>query len=412
MEEQPTQPFPPRKNQRQASARPRQHRRVLQLLVAFLVVCALIGSMALVLHELQPTSLVWGKTLYTKPLGSVFSNFSCIAWSPNSKRVASLTFNGVQIWDATTGAHLITFTLPGEFGGPQNMAWSPNGKWIAVAAEAGIAIVDAQTGVLAYSDPITSLAATLSVPHGSPLDALLPTSGGGLFVSGLAWSPDSRQLAVTDYSANTGQNNFSIMNAQTGALVHRFSRLTGYILTVASWSPDGKYLAASVRSTNLNDSTETMVWVWDMSTYQTVVEQSTDGGGGSPMPAGEFAWQPKSDNLLFAEGNISTVRDGWEAPTIMLWNVARNKLLKQYTLDNNGIFAWSPDGHYLATGSYANANQIAIIDVQSGQQIYAYDQNDYQATQNDYQVLSVAWSPNGKYLASSDASDVKVWTAP
>lgn len=100
------------------------------------------------------------------------------------------------------------------------------------------------------------------------------------------------------------------------------------------------------------------------------------------------------------------------APTIVLWNVAQNRLLKQYDFENTGIFAWSPDGRYFATGSYANqpatdqstANQVAIIDAQTGQQVYAYEQNDSP-------VLDVVWSPNGKYIASCGPSFVKTWTA-
>ena len=431
MEEQPTQPFSPIKTQRQASARPRQQGRVLHPLVAFLVVCALVGSMALGLHELHPnpgagstaspppgspTSLIWGKTLYTKPLDSIASNAASIAWSPDSKRVAGLTFDGVQIWDATTGAHWMISKAPDNFGILQNIAWSPNGEWIAVAAETGIAIVNAHSGALVHGYSITSLATsasrTLSVPHGSPLDTLLPTSGGGSFVSSLAWSPDSSQLAVTDYLSTTGRDNFVIMNARTGSLVQSFEVPADDNVTVASWSPDGKYLATSITSANLNNSDEASVWVWDTSTHQPVMQRSTNGGGGSPMAAGEFAWQPKSDNLLFAEGNISNLRYGWEAPTIALWNVTQNKLLKQYRFENTGIFAWSPNGQYFATGSYANqpatdqstADQVAIIDAQSGQQIYAYNQNDGQ-------VLNLVWSPNGQYIASCGPSSVKVWTA-
>jgi uncharacterized protein YjiK len=112
MEEQSTRPLPRIQNRRQPSARPPQQRRTLHLLVALLVVCALVGCMAVVLHAMYPTteagsstttpaptpaSLTWGKTLDSKPVDSLFSNVSSIAWAPNSQRVASLTYNGVQM---------------------------------------------------------------------------------------------------------------------------------------------------------------------------------------------------------------------------------------------------------------------------------------------------------------------------
>ena len=46
-----------------------------------------------------------GTTLYTTPSNPM--GFASLAWSPDSKRVASLA-DKVQIWDATTGNHLVT----------------------------------------------------------------------------------------------------------------------------------------------------------------------------------------------------------------------------------------------------------------------------------------------------------------
>ncbi|HLI08270.1 MAG TPA: hypothetical protein VKV40_17010 [Ktedonobacteraceae bacterium] len=441
IEEQVTQAAPRLGNWRQVPAHPSQARRALQLFAAFLVVCALVVGMALTLREMHPdsgaspstsqvsgphpnhgtaspTGQAWGQTLYTRPVDSGFSNVASIAWSPNSQRVAALAYDGVQIWDATTGANWIISKAPTNFGILQNITWSPNGEWIAVAAETGVVIINAQTGALVHEYSINSLAISpslsLAASRGSTLDAPLPASGGGSYVSSVVWSPDSRQLAVTDYLSTTSQDNFIIINAQAGAPVHSFQVPAGDGVVVGSWSPDGKYLAASVTSLNPNTAAnKAQVWVWSTSTYQPVMKRATNGGGGNPMPAHQFAWQPHSDNLLFAEGNLSNLRYGWEASTIVLWSVPRNKLLKQFSFENTGIFSWSPNGHDFATGSYANqpatdqstADQVAIIDAQSGRQIYAYNQNDNQ-------VLDLAWSPNGRYIASGGLSSVKTWIAP
>jgi WD40 repeat protein len=150
-----------------------------------------------------------------------------------------------------------------------------------------------------------------------------------------------------------------------------------------------------------------MVWVWNISTYQTVLKLNRGANGGIPVQGNQFAWQPQSDNLVFSEGNISHLRYSLQAPMMVFWDVAHNRLLKQYSIVNTGSFAWSPDGKYLATGSYANhpaGDQVAVIDIQSGHQIY-YEKHKYQ-------VLSIAWSPDGKYLASSDVATVNVWVAP
>jgi WD40 repeat protein len=404
MEDQPTRPLPALKRRRLAEP-PSPRRHALQLLVAFLIVCLLVGSMAVVLQALRQkdgtgswpaTGLDAGKTLYSKQLNSIYSNVASIAWSPDGKRLASLAFNGIQIWDATTGAHAMLARIPDPFGTYQNLAWSPNGKWIAVAADGGIALIDAQNGKLIHGYTIASLAAASGV-SGTP--------SGFSFISGLAWSPDSGQLAVTDYitttGAGAGHDNFLIIDAQAGQPVHLFD-LMGQTVVVASWSPDGKYLAARVKGGS--------IWVWD-ATFQVVMQQSLDGALGTPMP-GMFAWQPGTDNVLFARGNLfQGVWVGLEASSAVLWSVPQNKLLKQYDIKNTGFFSWSAHGRYFATGNYGEqrygsgqpmADQVAVFDASSEQQIAAYNQRDRQ-------VLDVVWSPDGRYLASCGSSYVRTW---
>ena len=78
--------------------------------------------------------------------------------------------------------------------------------------------------------------------------------------------------------------------------------------------------------------------------------------------------------------------------------------------------AWSPDGKYLAyalaghldqgTGA---ADQVLILDVKSGDLTYSYKEHQLS-------VGTLAWSPNGKYIASGESNVVgstvaKVWTA-
>jgi Tol biopolymer transport system component len=399
-EDQLTQPLPALKRRRLAeSSLPRRY----VLLVAFLIVCLLVGSMAVVLQALGQkdamgnNSLDAGKTLYSKQLGSLYSNIASIAWAPDGKRLASLEFNGVQIWDATTGAHAMLARITASFGSFQSLAWSPNGKWIAVAADGGIALIDAQNGKLVHEYTIASLAADSGVSG-------TPSSYSN--VSGVAWSPDSEQLAVTDYITTVvpgpGHDHFLIINAQTGQPIHFFD-LMGQSMAVTSWSPDGKYLAALVNGNS--------IWVWD-ATFQVVMQQSLDGAyPGYSMP-GMFAWQPGTDNVLFARGNLfQGVWVGLEAPHAVLWNVSQNKLLKQYDIKNTGFFSWSANGRYFATGIYNElrdksgqpiADQIAVFDAGSEQQIVAYNQSDWQ-------VLNVVWSPDGRYLASCGGSYVRTW---
>jgi WD40 repeat protein len=54
------------------------------------------------------------------------------SWSPNGKRLASGSSDDTtRIWDAQTGAELLTLPTPGDWGTIPN--WSPDGKYLLVS---------------------------------------------------------------------------------------------------------------------------------------------------------------------------------------------------------------------------------------------------------------------------------------
>ncbi len=68
-----------------------------------------------------------------------------MAWSPDGKRIASgggseTTSGGgmlVQVWDAFTGKHILTYSGHSwaGYGGVYTVAWSPDGKRVASGGE-------------------------------------------------------------------------------------------------------------------------------------------------------------------------------------------------------------------------------------------------------------------------------------
>ena len=368
------------------------------LLVAALVMVVLVGSMLLVLNATHQkavqhpgttlgaahnssTTAHFGQTLYTTPGSS--AGFQGLSWSPDSKRVASLT-DSVQIWDAITGAHRVTVHLPtGSW--PYALAWSPNSQLIAIGTNNSLVIADGQSGAIVHSFAVNSSASTQNNLSASYLFTLTP-NGGGLGVRALAWSSDGHSLAISISHGPTGS--LEVVNAQTGAQDYTLPVTGNYVATALAWSSDGKYLAGNVFNTQPGAQTipageQKMVWAWNASTRQVIFKQTGGNGTGDPL-----AWQPGSDNLAFVTG---VPGKGGTTSALVVWNVATNALVKQYPVAAFGPVAWSPDGKYLAYGGFASqgtASIVGILDASSGEQVYTYKQMHIN-------ISALAWSPNG-----------------
>lgn len=381
----------------------------LGLLAAALLLVLLVGSLVAVLsftHPHQQTTRTgqslgvtptamrssFGKTLYTRSDSGDFQ----LAWSPDSKRVASLSGGNLQIWDATTGKHLVNVHFPGSGNEePSDMSWSPNSQMIALVSLQNLLVVNGQTGAIIRSYPDTAAVAGVSGSGGgAPLSARIPASGGVGFGSP-AWSPDGKLIAVTVYHASGGE--ILVWNPQTNAVVFEIGGEP--ILEDIGWSSDGQYLAGTIAD-DAPDASDSYVAAWKVSTRQLVFKQDVMNYVGLGL-----LWQPHSDNLAFAQ--LTSAQSG---STFEIWNVPTNTQIKSYSLGQGVVLAWSPDGKYLAFVDYSGyGNLISIIDASSGQLVYTY--KGY--TQR---VFSLAWSPNGKYIVSSGGdqsggAETKVWTA-
>jgi WD40 repeat protein len=184
------------------------------------------------------TLVVWnvrtGKPLWT--LGQVDDAADragvvrMVAWAPDGRSLATLAQDSGQInlWDLATGRK--TRTLSGgrfSFRGAAGLAWSPDGRSLALAGEA----------VLVWK---------LALPF-LPLTLRYPTRGGSdprqTFV---AWSADSRSLAVLDY--RHGPAHEAVLTAwdlASGRQRFRWTRPCEFsnLHTPIAWSPDGQHLA-------------------------------------------------------------------------------------------------------------------------------------------------------------------------
>jgi Tol biopolymer transport system component len=398
----------------------------LNMVAAVIVACLLIGSLLVVLNiarqgqyssMVRPTAtdtastpvlpLQQGATVYTYPDSSAIYS---VDWSQDSTRIISSGAT-VRIWDAMTGGHVVALT-PAQVTGPFAARWSADNKFIATAAS-GLQIWNAATGNLVTSCPVPGNQ-TAIVPlknSGSSAFFSYENSSGALQrVSAInmsltdketvpvnvAWSPDGKYVAFTD--KNPAKPMVVVWDIPSCKIAdtHPYKKDIPYDV---KWSPDGKYLAVA--------TSDRIVQVWEMGknqpTYTYHDSYVTD--------IFSIAWSP--DSKWIASTSFGSHK-------VEVWDALNGALIQEYSGHTAAVtsLTWSPDGKKIASGSSSmDANgaitggEVQIWDVKTSQTLYTYHDHAHP-------VLAVAWSPNGKLIASaggdkSSTSDgeVKVWVA-
>jgi WD40 repeat protein len=201
------------------------------------------------------------------------------------------------------------------------------------------------------------------------LQALLGHSGP---VTCLAWSPDGQTLAsgggewlVRLWEGRTGPKKLRILPGHTG------------LVRSISWSPDGKRLATA--------SDNQTVRVWRADTGKMLFPPL-----GHPGTVTTVAWSP-AGKLLASVAEVPAGR-------LRLWDADTGKPVGEPRPAK--VISWSPDGKTLVIG---DGKELLLLDTSSGQ---------VSAFVNDAPVLSAAWSPDGKWIASSgEDGALKAWDA-
>jgi serine/threonine protein kinase/Tol biopolymer transport system component len=274
----------------------------------------------------------------------------CVAWSPDSRRLASGGNNEmIKIWDARAGT--LSLRLQGHTDFVQSVAWSPDGFSLASAsADEKIFIWDALQGgspqytLTGHTDTVYSVAwspngrqiASASADktvrvwdvQSSSNQAKLVLTGHTDTVYSVAWSPDGALLvsASNDGTAKTWNP------IQGGPALHSFSNNKGFLRS-AVWSPDSKRVATA--------SHDKVVTIWDADT--SYPPAFTLSGANDILTS--VSWS--QDGALLAAGSADH--------SITIWHAQQGSPVLTTLSGHRGLVnsvAWSPDLTMLASASF------------------------------------------------------------
>jgi WD40 repeat protein/serine/threonine protein kinase len=368
-----------------------------------------------------------------------------VAWSPDSKYLASSSADGVRVWEVASGmetfqrkdiedctgvwwspdgralalqgsrndlkirlVQLRPDAKPQGVGEPGHMViagWSADGKTIAAICSDGVRLYDTATGRrrrsfskttptgsslwFAWSPDGKTMAVTdaretvvLAMDSAQSFASLTGPGGGQ---SRLAWSPDGKTLATI------GPNNVIQLCNATGRVLRS---LAGHQAAVSglAWSPDGKYLASFAEG--------------EKRVFFCRKDQGLSEVGPFHQTVREVTWSPDSRllaiNVAKVDWNIWSPAGqvGWH-----FWDMEQSKRINDLQQWKEALFAFVPDGRSALVAAAGN-QPFRLRDLATGK-----DHAGRSWTCPCLSDVAPAWSPNGRLLAVAGSSGIDLWRA-
>ena len=221
-------------------------------------------------------------------------------------------------------------------------------------------------------------------------------------VYSVAFSPDGKTLASASLrlpfcafsSVQPPQGDVKLWDTQTGVLQRTLTGFKGNGVSSVAFSPDGKVVAGG--------SDDQTIRLWDV---QTGALRRTLTGHSRGVVC-----------VAFSPGGKTLASGGWDN-TVRLWNVQTGSFTRTLTWHKNNrvtSVAFSPDGKTLAIGwEEWTENVFGVLHLTSGK-VELWDTQTgilkRTLTGHSDSVLSVAFSPDGRTLASGSADrTAKLW---
>jgi WD40 repeat protein len=366
---------------------------------------------------------VWN--VATRSLAGIIANAGDVdhlAFTPDGQSLAAATdTGGVVLWNVATRAVTATLQAPvGTVVGSATsdaVAISPNGSLIAYGAE-----------VTNKNDSVT---ATVKLWNVATRQVVTSLNGGTNGMTALAFSPNGNQIAAS--AIDGGVRLWDLTTPAVPGMVGTFAGHRFPAEDVA-FSPDGTRVASASQdgSIGLWDTQGTTLGGVVNGSLATVFSPdgktlaiSTFGHGKSfialyAMPARQLIGTlPASGLAVLAfspDGKTLAVASTNTGGTVRLWNVGSQTsigTLQTGLTTRTNSMAFSPDGTLLAVSglgdttfqiwSATTLKRVAVVS----------DTQHTQHTESFGGVLSMAFSPDGRLLATADAdADIRIYTVP
>jgi WD40 repeat protein len=270
---------------------------------------------------------------------------------------------------------IVSFEVAGKVSAIQSIEFSPKGSTLAVA------VVGSDQGqrfksVILYETGSFKAVRTIPVPERPEV---------------ISFSPDGKTLAVGtgDYQ---GLGSAYLFDSATGKQIARFGGTSGWVHDLG-FSPDGKLLASCGSTWDLkvgqgyHDGKAT-VWELASGNKRPVLESesktyrsgSFSPNGQSFVVGGGTSHMNRSDSGNVSLCDVTTGR--------VLWNQASHSMVVESV-------AFSPDGKTIAAGGMDGV--LKLLDAANGKSWFVSKRLSGQYGR----VLSLAFSPDGKYLTAA-----------
>ncbi|WP_163864485.1 WD40 repeat domain-containing protein [Myxococcus eversor] len=292
------------------------------------------------------------------------------AWSPDGTRFAAGFQGEVKVY--STAGYRVEATHAGAWGLATQVDWSADGRWLGVAGSAArsLFVLDAGTGAV-----VVDASQVTTDPNAQGYDAF-------------RFHPTKLQFVVVDdlpetldvFTVDSGEASYS----RREVLSHR------YTVRAAAWRSSGEVLASS------GDEGRVRLWNRAGDSLRTL-----DGHGGQAVRA--LAWNTAGTRLF--TGGDDGVINAWNADDGTLAQLP----IRRETTPALEVYqvAPSPDGVRVAsamgvTTVASHRGVIRVHHVQSGAELFRFPDGSRQ-------VLSVAWTPEGRLVVAYFDKSWDVW---